>query len=109
MNFVVGADAGLAGLQRVREAADLQDQEVHSIEDFLAVYHPVGQTLQLPVAHRARQSTGGQGGGQSVWICDGYSRFLDVMDASNNSIRVIYVCNGFWFALQTAQRVLGHS
>lgn len=53
MNFVVDADAGLAGLQCVREAADLQDQEVHGIQDFLAVHHPVSQTLQLAVAHRA--------------------------------------------------------
>lgn len=58
MNFIVDADAGLAGLQSVREAADLQDNEVHGIEDFLAVHHSVSQTLQLTMAHRARQSTG---------------------------------------------------
>lgn len=58
MNLVVGADAGLAGLQCVWEAADLQDQQVHGIEDFLAVHHPVSQTLQLAVAHGAGQSTG---------------------------------------------------
>lgn len=53
MDFVLDADAGLAGLQRVRETADLQHQEVHGIEDFLTVHHPVSQTLQLAVAHRA--------------------------------------------------------
>lgn len=58
MHFVVDADAGLVGLQRVGEAADLQDQEVQGIQDFLAVDHAVGQTLQLAVAHGARQSTG---------------------------------------------------
>lgn len=45
VNFVVNADTWLAGLQRVWETADLQDQEVHGIEDFLAVHHTVGQAL----------------------------------------------------------------
>lgn len=66
MNLVVDADAGLVGLQGVGEAADLQDQQVHGIQDFLAVHHPISQTLQLPVAHRAWQSTGEEAG-QSVW------------------------------------------
>lgn len=57
VNFVVDADAGLVGLQCVWEAADLQHQEVHGIQNFLAVYHPVSQSLQLAVAHRAGQST----------------------------------------------------
>lgn len=54
MNFVVDADTRLAGLQRVWEAADLQDQEVHGVENFLAVHHTVGQALQLAMANRAR-------------------------------------------------------
>lgn len=53
VNFIVDADPGLVGLQGVREAADLQNQEVHGVQDFLAVHHPVSQTLQLSVAHRA--------------------------------------------------------
>lgn len=58
MNLVVDADAGLASLQGVGKAADLQDQKVDGVQDFLAVHHPVSETLQLPVAHRARQSAG---------------------------------------------------
>lgn len=42
MDFIVGADAGLARLQYVRKGADLQDQEVDGIEDFLAVNDAVG-------------------------------------------------------------------
>lgn len=42
MNFIVDADAGLASLQHIRKGADLQDQEVDGIEDFLAVNHAVG-------------------------------------------------------------------
>lgn len=41
MHFIVDADAGLAGLEHVRKAADLQDQQVHGIQDFLAVYDTV--------------------------------------------------------------------
>lgn len=31
VNFIADADAGLAGLQGVRKAANLQDQEVHGV------------------------------------------------------------------------------
>lgn len=51
VNLVVNADARLAGLQRVWETADLQHQEVHGVEDFLAVHHTVSQALQLAVAN----------------------------------------------------------
>lgn len=61
VNFIVDADPGLVGLQGVREAADLQNQEVHGIQDFLAVHHPVSQTLQLSMAHWAWQGTGDEG------------------------------------------------
>lgn len=53
MHLIVHADAGLVRLQRVREAADLQHQQVDRIQDLLAVNHPVSQTLQLSVAYRA--------------------------------------------------------
>lgn len=53
MNLVLNADTRLAGLQRVWETADLQDQQVHGVEDFLAVHHAVSQALQLAVANRA--------------------------------------------------------
>lgn len=52
VDFVVDADARLVGLQGEWEAADLQHQQVHGVQDFLAVHHPVGETLQLAVAHR---------------------------------------------------------
>lgn len=42
MHFIVDADAGLAGLEHVWKAADLQDQQVDGIQDFLAVYNTVG-------------------------------------------------------------------
>lgn len=42
MDIIVDADAGLARLQYVRKGADLQDQEVDGIEDFLAVNDAVG-------------------------------------------------------------------
>lgn len=60
VNLILNADAGLVGLQCVWEAADLQDKQVHGVQDFLTVHHSVSQTLQLPVAHRARQGTGGR-------------------------------------------------
>lgn len=42
MDFIVDADAGLARLQYVWKGADLQNQEVDGIKDFLAVNHTVG-------------------------------------------------------------------
>ena len=55
VHLVVDADAGLARLQRVGEAADLQHQQVHGLQHLLAVDHPVGQALQLAMAHGARE------------------------------------------------------
>lgn len=66
VDLIVDADARLVCLQGIREAADLQDQQVHGIQDFLAVHHSVSQTLQLSVAHRAWQSTG-EAAGWRVW------------------------------------------
>lgn len=42
MDLIVDADAGLARLQHVWKGADLQDQEVDGIENFLAVNDAVG-------------------------------------------------------------------
>lgn len=42
VHFIVDTDAGLAGLEHIWKAADLQDQQVHGIQDFLAVYDTVG-------------------------------------------------------------------
>lgn len=55
MHLVVDADARLASLQRVGEAADLQHQQVDRLQHLLAVDHTVSQALQLAVAHRARE------------------------------------------------------
>ena len=55
VHLVVDADAGLACLQGVGEAADLQHQQVDRLQHLLAVDHAVGQALQLAVAHGPRE------------------------------------------------------
>lgn len=58
MNLIAGADPGLLGLQSVWEGADLEHQEVESVQNFSAINDSISQSMTgFTMGQRARNDT----------------------------------------------------